>query len=131
MEQRAKRSAVFILMLLLGLSLGVMLKYGYLKLLHHPNIITQDTSAHYEGTDKRVILYTTHWCQYCKQVQDYFKKHNIDYLSRDIESNDQRINSLFDSLKRADIPQIIIGNKVINGTNLSVVEKTLQEHAFL
>ncbi|MCG7534918.1 glutaredoxin family protein [Pseudoalteromonas sp. OOF1S-7] len=131
MKQQVKQSAVFIVMLLLGLCLGITLKFGYNKLSYHPNIMTLDTSAHYEGTDKPVILYTTHWCQYCKQVQSYLNQHNVEYLSRDIESNDQKINSLFNSLQRADIPQIIIGNKVIAGTNLSIVEAALQEQSFL
>ncbi|MCF2909406.1 glutaredoxin family protein [Pseudoalteromonas sp. DL2-H2.2] len=131
MKQQVKQSAALAVMLLFGLCLGVALKYGYTKLTYHPHVITQDTSAHYEGTDKPVILYTTQWCQYCKQVKSYFKQHNINYLSRDIESDDQRIETLFDSLQRADIPQIIIGNKVITGTNLSVVEKTLREQSFL
>ncbi|WP_164518139.1 glutaredoxin family protein [Pseudoalteromonas rubra] len=131
MKQQLKQSAVFIAMLFFGTCLGVALKYGYTQLFYQPHVITQDTSAHYEGTDKPVILYTTHWCQYCKQVQSYFKRHNIDYLSRDIESDDQHIKVLFNSLQRADIPQIIIGNKVITGANIHIVEKALKDHAFL
>ncbi|WP_164519210.1 glutaredoxin family protein [Pseudoalteromonas rubra] len=131
MKQQVKQSAVFMAMLVFGVCLGVALKYGYTKLSYHAYVITQDTSAHYEGTDKPVILYTTHWCQYCKQVQSYFNRHNIDYLSRDIESDDQRIKVLFNSLQHADIPQIIIGNKVITGSNINIVEKALRDHAFL
>ena len=38
-------------------------------------------------SSKRVIMYSTTWCKYCKKARAYFDKNKIAYVEYDIEKN--------------------------------------------
>ena len=47
---------------------------------------TTDENTLSKGS-KKVVMYSTSWCGYCKKARAYFKKNNIAYSDYDIEKN--------------------------------------------
>ena len=41
-----------------------------------------------------IVLYTTSWCGYCRKVREFFKKHNIAYIEKDIEKDNRAVEEL-------------------------------------
>jgi glutaredoxin len=66
--------------------------------------------------DKKVIMYSTSWCSYCKKARRYFKAQNIPYREFDIENNAQA-KKRFKSLGGSGVPLILVGKHKVSGFN--------------
>ncbi|MBU1439106.1 MAG: glutaredoxin family protein [Gammaproteobacteria bacterium] len=119
--------STYILMTLLGFSMGIGALYAWQHLNRPNSIFEMETSAHFATTDKALILYSASWCNYCQKVKNYLHQHNVVFENRDIESSDPTIQQLFQSLDADGVPQILIGNKVIRGADLSAIEQELKK----
>jgi len=75
---------------------------------------TGDTSA----SNKKVIMYSTSWCGYCKKARKHFKKNNIAYIDYDIEKN-KSAKKRYDKLGGTGVPVILVGKKRMNGFSAS------------
>lgn len=115
----------------LGFAIGIVALYGWQYANQPPTVIEMDTSAHFAATDKRLILYSASWCQYCDKVKNYLNKHQLVFENRDIESADLKVQQLFQTLGAEGIPQILIGNKVIRGADLAALEDELKKRQLL
>ncbi len=81
--------------------------------------VTYENIEFYKGANsKRVIMYSTSWCGYCKKARSYFKKNDINYVEYDIEKN-KRAKQEYDSLGGTVIPVILVGKKKMNGFNIA------------
>jgi glutaredoxin-like YruB-family protein len=63
---------------------------------------------------KKVVMYTTPWCKYCKKAKTYFKKKNIAFTEIDI-SNNKRAKRKFKKLGGKGVPLILVGKKRMSG----------------
>ncbi len=84
----------------------------------------------------QIVLYSTSWCPHCRQVKEYFKEHQIPYLNRDVEADQQAREDLFAVAakqgippEKVGVPVIVLGNgeKVISGFTPEQFEAALQE----
>ena len=84
----------------------------------------------------QIVLYSTSWCPHCRQVKEYFKEHQIPYLNRDVEADQQAREDLFAVAakqgippEKVGVPVVVIGNgeKVINGFTPEQFQAALQE----
>ncbi len=67
------------------------------------------------NTDKKVILYTTPTCMFCKSVKDYFAENNIDYELVDLGVDRDRIKEMVAKSGQMGVPVIDIGGEIIVG----------------
>jgi glutaredoxin len=72
--------------------------------------------------DKKVVMYSTSWCGYCKKARRYFKANNIPYREFDIEDS-PKAKKRFKSLGGNGVPLILVGKNKISGFN----EKSFQQ----
>ncbi|BAJ03523.1 glutaredoxin family protein [Shewanella violacea] len=128
---KAKTLLSYILIISAGLGIGIGAKYGLDLYNQQPNLISQNTNPHYKGVDSKVIIYTTQWCPYCKKAKQYLTDNSIDYIERDIESGSEEINRLYKSIGYPGVPKIVIGNKIINGFNESLLSNVLSSQDLL
>lgn len=112
--------------IVIGLVIGVGIFRSYAWFNEPQPYVEIDSKPHFVNVDSEVIVYTTSWCVYCKKTKEYLFKHNISFTDRDIESSSEEIKSLYSGLKTKGVPQIVIGNKVINGFNEKLLEEELK-----
>ena len=74
--------------------------------------VTYDVSNFNYG--KKVIMYSTDWCGYCKLARKYFKKNNITYTEYDIEK-DAAAKKTYEKMGARGVPVIIVGKQRMNG----------------
>lgn len=74
--------------------------------------VSYDTSLF--DTGKKVVMYSTSWCGYCKKAKQYFKQNGIEYTEYDIEK-DARAKRQYDKMQAKGVPVILVGKKRMNG----------------
>ena len=77
----------------------------------------------------QIILYSVSWCPHCKEAKEYLTSHNIPFLSKDVELDDNAMQELTSKYKSTGVPVIVIGKdeKVIKGFDKDKFEKVLKE----
>lgn len=63
---------------------------------------------------RKVIMYSTSWCGYCKQARRYFQQQGIAFTEFDIEK-DRGAKRRYDKLGGRGVPVILVGEKRMNG----------------
>lgn len=74
-----------------------------------------------DSSPKRVVLYGTSWCGYCKKARAYFRSRNIPFTDLDVE-NDAGAKVQFNALGGRGVPVILVGDNRINGFSESVFD---------
>ena len=82
----------------------------------HVTISDAETASNTSQTkaSKRVIMYSTAWCGYCKKAKKYFQENNIAYTEYDIEK-DSAARQKYNELGGRGVPVILVGPKRMNG----------------
>ena len=75
---------------------------------------------------KKVIIYSTPSCKYCKLAKDYFTANNIKYTEHDVASDTVRRNEMIEKSGQMGVPVIIMGeNELVVGFNKPLISKLL------
>jgi len=74
---------------------------------------------------KKVEIYSTPFCAYCKLAKEYFKKNNIEYTEYDVASDLVKRQELLNRTHQMGVPVIVIDGKVIVGFNRPLVSQAL------
>ena len=74
----------------------------------------QVPSAEAAMSTKKVEIFVTSWCPYCKKLETFLKKEKIDYTRYDIEQ-DPKGGAIFSSIGGEGVPVIRVGKEVIHG----------------
>jgi len=74
---------------------------------------------------KKVVMYSTSWCGYCKKARKYFNRKKIPYTEYDIEKN-ARAKSQYKKLGAKGVPVILVGKKRMNGFSEAGFERIYQ-----
>ena len=77
-----------------------------------PSLITTAASG------KKVVMYMTEWCGYCKQAARHFRKNNISFVQHDIEKSANAARD-FKKLGGRGVPLILVGKQKMSGFNAS------------
>ena len=65
-------------------------------------------------TGKKVVMYSTNWCAYCKKAKKYFKRKGIRFTEYDIEKN-SKAKRQYNKMGAKGVPVILVGSKRMNG----------------
>jgi len=88
--------------------------------------VSYDKVEFYQGAEsKRVTMYATSWCGYCKKARNYFRENGISYIEYDIEK-DERAKRMYDLLGGKGVPVILVGKKRMNGFSETGFERIYQ-----
>jgi len=69
--------------------------------------------------NKRVVMYSTAWCPYCKKARNYFREKGIRFVEYDVEKLPNRMRE-FKKLGGTGYPLILIGkNQQMHGFSVS------------
>lgn len=77
----------------------------------------------------RIVLYSASWCPHCKDAKEYLTRHNIPFINRDVELDEEAMIDLTEKYKSTGVPVIVLGNdeKIIKGFSRKKFEKVLNE----
>lgn len=76
-----------------------------------------------EKSDKKVILYTTPTCVFCKAVKDYFAENKIEYEIVDLAVDRDRIQEMVDKSGQMGVPVIDANGEIVVGFDKPKLDK--------
>ncbi len=75
--------------------------------------------------DKKVTIYTTPTCVYCKMAKEFFGKNNIAYEEKNVVADEVARKEMVDKSHQLGVPVIDINGEVIVGFNQEELMKAL------
>lgn len=72
-----------------------------------------------------IVIYTQPDCPPCEITKKYFQEKGIAYTEKDVKQSQIAKNELIKKYKSYSTPTVIIGEKVITGFNITVIENEL------
>jgi len=78
----------------------------------------------------KIVLYSTSWCPHCKAAKAYLTEHDIPFINRDVEVDDEAMQLLTGKYKSKAVPVIVIGDDdvVLKGFDQAAFEKALKNY---
>ena len=75
--------------------------------------------------DKKVIVYSTPTCPYCKRVKDYLTQKGVSFTDYNVAENREKAKEMIDKSKQMGVPVIVVGNDVVVGFNQAKLDNLL------
>lgn len=75
--------------------------------------------------DKKVLIYSTPTCPYCKQTKDFLKQNNIKYAEVDVSSDEKKAQEMIEKSGQMGVPVIDIEGQIIVGFDKPALKKAL------
>ncbi len=75
--------------------------------------------------DKKVVVYTTPTCPYCKRAKDYLTQKEIAYTEHNVAADKEKAREMIDKTKQMGVPVIMVDDEVVVGFNQSKLDNLL------
>ena len=75
---------------------------------------------------KKVTIYSTPTCVYCKMAKDFFKENKVDYTEKDVSTDDKAREEMVDKSHQMGVPVIDIGGEMFVGFDRDALSKALE-----
>lgn len=74
---------------------------------------------------KKVAIYTTPTCGYCRMAKEFFKQNNVAYSEYDVGADTDKRNEMVEMTGQMGVPVITIDDNVVVGFNQSKIAELL------
>ena len=74
---------------------------------------------------KKVTIYSTPTCVYCKMVKEFFKESKIDYTEKDVSVDDKAREEMVDKSHQMGVPVIDIEGEIFVGFDKDILSNAL------
>jgi glutaredoxin len=88
-----------------------------------PDETQEDTVA---VNSPSVEIYETSWCVYCNKAKNFFRSRGIDFVTYDIERDEQAASRMRSLTNRQGVPFVVINGQGITGYSVAAYEQALQ-----
>lgn len=75
--------------------------------------------------DKKVVIYSTPTCPYCKRAKDYLSRKGIPFVDRNVAVDRDAAKEMIQKSGQMGVPVITIDNEVVVGFNRTMLDKLL------
>ena len=75
--------------------------------------------------DKKVIVYSTPTCPYCKRVKDYLTQKGVSFSDYNVAEDREKAKEMIDKSKQMGVPVIVVGDDVVVGFNQAKLDSLL------
>jgi len=75
--------------------------------------------------DKKVVIYSTPTCPYCKRAKEYLSRKGISYQEYNVAVDRDRAKEMIQKSGQMGVPVIIVDNEVMVGFNQAQLDKLL------
>ena len=77
--------------------------------------------------DKKVVIYSTPTCSYCRRAKDYFSRKGISYVDYNVAEDKDKAKEMIQKSGQMGVPVITIDNEVVVGFNQTLLDKLLSK----
>jgi glutaredoxin-like YruB-family protein len=74
---------------------------------------------------KKVTIYSTPTCVYCKMAKEFFTKNNVAYMEHDVASDLKAREDMVNKSHQLGVPVIDIDNQIVVGFDQKTLEGLL------
>ena len=75
--------------------------------------------------DKKISIYTTPTCPWCKKAKDYLQGKGVQYTEHNVAEDRDKLDEMVQLTGQRGVPVIIAGDQVIVGFNESKINEAL------
>jgi len=75
--------------------------------------------------DKKVVIYSTPTCPYCKRAKDYLSRKGISFVDRNVAVDRDAAKEMIQKSGQMGVPVITIDNEIVVGFNQALLDKLL------
>jgi len=75
--------------------------------------------------DKKVVIYSTPTCPYCKRTKEYLSRKGISYTDIDVAQDKEKAKEMTQKSGQMSVPFIIIDDEIVVGFNQALLDKLL------
>jgi len=75
--------------------------------------------------EKKVVIYSTPTCPYCKRAKDYLTQKGIKYTDFNVAQDKAKAQEMIQKSGQMGVPVIIVGDEVVVGFNQGLMDKLL------
>ena len=77
--------------------------------------------------DKKVVIYSTPTCPYCKRAKDYLSRKGIPFVDRNVAVDRDAAKEMIQKSGQMGVPVITIDNEIMVGFNQTLLDKLLSQ----
>ncbi len=77
--------------------------------------------------DKKVVIYSTPTCPYCKRAKDYLSRKGIPYTDINVAQDREKAKEMIQKSGQMGVPVITIDNEVVVGFNQTLLDRLLSQ----
>ena len=77
--------------------------------------------------DKKVVIYSTPTCPYCKRAKDYLSQKGIPYVDYNVAQDRDKASEMIQKSGQMGVPVIIVDEQVIVGFNQAKLDELLSK----
>lgn len=74
---------------------------------------------------KKIIIYSTPACPYCKRAKAYLQGKGIEYTDIDVSQNESTQKEMMEKSGTLSVPVINIGDRIITGFDKDKIDEAL------
>ncbi len=75
--------------------------------------------------DKKVVIYSTPTCPYCKRAKEYLSRKGIGYTDIDVAQDKEKAKEMTQKTGQMSVPVIIIDDEIVVGFDQGRLDKLL------
>lgn len=75
--------------------------------------------------NKKVIIYTTPTCVYCKMTKEFFAKHNVEYEERNVAEDEKALAEMVIKSYQMGVPVVDIDGEIFVGFDQQGISRAL------
>ena len=75
--------------------------------------------------DKKVVIYSTPTCPYCKRAKEYLSRKGISYTDIDVAQDREKTKEMIRKSGQMSVPVITIDDEIVVGFNQALLDKLL------
>jgi len=77
--------------------------------------------------DKKVVVYSTPTCPYCKRAKEHLTRKGIPFVDRNVAVDKDAAKEMIQKSGQMGVPVITIDNEVVVGFNQTLLDKLLSQ----
>ena len=75
---------------------------------------------------RKVIIYTTTYCPWCKKTKEFFKEHKVSFIERNVEESEKFAREMIERSGQQGVPVIEIGKEIVVGFDEQRLRRVLK-----